>query len=83
MELSSLKRYVPYVGLLLIFGFGIWLILAIGSRIYSDHLTPVSAVESPAVGLSRQSQKLSQHPAAAISSHYRYDTSGGETVSKN
>ncbi|HET6893554.1 MAG TPA: cation:proton antiporter, partial [Pyrinomonadaceae bacterium] len=49
MELRSSKRYLLYLALLLIFGLGIWMILAIGSRIYSDHLTPVAAVESPAV----------------------------------
>ena len=50
MESLPIKRYLPYVVLLLIFAFGIWLILATGSRIYSDRVTPVTAVESPAVG---------------------------------
>ena len=52
METHRFKRYLLYLALLLIFAFGIWLILAIGARIYSDRVTSGSAVESPAVGAS-------------------------------
>jgi K+:H+ antiporter len=47
MELRSLKRYLPYFGLLVLFGFGIWLILATGSRLYSERPVPAASVASP------------------------------------
>lgn len=40
------KHYLPYVSLLLLFGFGIWLILAVGSRRYADQPNAVSHSES-------------------------------------
>jgi len=33
-KLLTIKHYLPYVALLLVLGFGIWLILATGSRLY-------------------------------------------------
>jgi Kef-type K+ transport system membrane component KefB len=49
MELYSFKRYLPYIALLLIFGFGIWLILATGSRLYSERVIFASPAPSPAI----------------------------------
>lgn len=49
MESHSIKRYLPYIALLLIFGFGIWLILAVGSRLYSERVIPASSVSAPAI----------------------------------
>ncbi|MGH9968091.1 MAG: cation:proton antiporter [Pyrinomonadaceae bacterium] len=45
----TIKRYLPYITLLLMFGFGIWLILAGGSRLYSQRAVPASSAESPPV----------------------------------
>lgn len=42
----TIKHYLPYVAVLLLFGFGIWLILNTGSRLYSQPGTAVSSVES-------------------------------------
>lgn len=35
---SHTKKYLSYIALLLVFGFGIWAILTAGSRLYSDRL---------------------------------------------
>ena len=43
----TIKHYLLYIGLLLAFGFGIWLILATGSRLYSQRAVPASTAESP------------------------------------
>ena len=43
----SSKNYLPYLALLLLFGFGIWLILATGSRLYSQGAVPAVSAESP------------------------------------
>ncbi len=53
MESRSLKRYFPYLALLVIFGFGIWLILATGSRLYSERVIPASSVSSPSMLMAR------------------------------
>jgi Kef-type K+ transport system membrane component KefB len=45
----KIKHYLPYMALLLMLGFGIWLILATGSRLYSQRAFPASPAESPAV----------------------------------
>lgn len=50
----TIKHYLPYIALLLVFGFGIWLILAIGSNLYSQHVfsplpVPPWSAESPPV----------------------------------
>jgi Kef-type K+ transport system membrane component KefB len=42
----TIKHYLPYITLLLLFGFGIWLILAAGSRLYSEHPDAASSAES-------------------------------------
>lgn len=42
----TVKHYLPYVSLLLLFGFGIWLILAVGSRRYSEQPNAGSPSES-------------------------------------
>lgn len=49
METPHFRRYLPYLGLLLIFAFGIWLIIATGSRLYSERAAPTAAVASPSV----------------------------------
>ena len=38
----TFKHYLPYVLLLIVLGFGIWLILSTGSRLYSSHVIPES-----------------------------------------
>lgn len=45
----TIKHYVPYIALLLVFGFGIWLILTAGSRLYSERNVPASSAESAPV----------------------------------
>ena len=45
----TIKHYLPYLALLLVFGLGIWLILATGSRLYSKDAVPASSAESPVV----------------------------------
>jgi K+:H+ antiporter len=56
----TIKHYLSYVALLLVFGFGIWLILTIGSRLYSQPYIPASSAESspasPSPTPSRQSE---------------------------
>jgi Kef-type K+ transport system membrane component KefB len=42
----TIKHYLPYLAVLLLFGVGIWLILSTGSRLYSQPETPASSVES-------------------------------------
>ena len=42
----TIKHYLPYIALLLAFGFGIWLILTTGSRLY---LQPLSSAETSTV----------------------------------
>lgn len=49
MESLPIKRYLPYIALILIFAFGIWLILATGSRLYSERIIFTSSASSPAV----------------------------------
>jgi K+:H+ antiporter len=54
----TVKHYLPYVALLLIFGFGIWLILKAGSVLYSERNVPTSSaqvVASPSPAPSAQS----------------------------
>jgi Kef-type K+ transport system membrane component KefB len=41
----SSKNYLPYIALLLLFGFGIWLILATGSRLYSPGAVAAASAE--------------------------------------
>ena len=48
-EPITFKHYLSYAALLLIFGFGIWLILTAGSRRYSERPLPASAAESAPV----------------------------------
>jgi K+:H+ antiporter len=43
------KHYVPYLALLLVFGAGIWLILAFGSRFYSERPVRLSSADSTAI----------------------------------
>ena len=45
----AIKHYLPYVALVLMFGFGTWLILAAGSRLYSDRAVTSPLVESASV----------------------------------
>ena len=45
----TFKHYLPYIALLLCFGFGIWLILTAGSRLYSERAVPASSAESAPV----------------------------------
>jgi Kef-type K+ transport system membrane component KefB len=45
----TFKHYVPYLALLLVFGFGIWLILTTGSVLYSERHAPASSAESAPV----------------------------------
>lgn len=45
----SIKQGLSYIALLLIFGFGIWLILASGSRRFSQRAVPSSSVEQTPV----------------------------------
>jgi Kef-type K+ transport system membrane component KefB len=60
-KLITVKHYLPYAALMVTFGFGIWLILATGSRVYLGHrlatspaesqsAKPASAYESPSQG---------------------------------
>src|SRR5215475_13349882 len=64
MESHSLKRYLPYFGLLVLFGFGIWLIVATGSRLYSERTVPAASVASPSV--SHSLEPLNQSDSARI-----------------
>lgn len=41
----TIKHYLPYVALLLVFGVGIWLILVTGSRLHSQRFGPTSPAE--------------------------------------
>ena len=43
------KHYLSYIALLLVFGFGIWLILTTGSGLYSERHAPASSAESAPV----------------------------------
>jgi K+:H+ antiporter len=38
----TIKHYLPYAALLVVLGFGIWLILSTGSRLYSSRTVPAS-----------------------------------------
>jgi Kef-type K+ transport system membrane component KefB len=42
----NFKHYLPYVALLVVFGVGIWLILATGTRLHSDREAAASSVGS-------------------------------------
>lgn len=59
----TIKHYLPYVALLLILGFGIWLILATGTRLYSSRRLPPSAAASSA-------PLSGEEPAASISDSF-------------
>ena len=43
------KHFLPYVAVLLVFGLGIWLILATGARLYSQSVIPVPSATSASV----------------------------------
>lgn len=45
----NIKQGVSYIALLLVFGFGIWVILASGSRLFSQRAVPASSVEQTPV----------------------------------
>jgi len=54
----TVKHYLPYVAVLLLFGVGIWLILSAGSRFYSQPSSPAATAESvPAGATSAHSQQ--------------------------
>jgi Kef-type K+ transport system membrane component KefB len=47
-ESQPFRHYLPYIALLLVFGFGIWLILTAGSRFYSQgHVSALSRETAP------------------------------------
>lgn len=61
------KHYLPYLALLLVFGFGIWLILTAGSGLYSERHVPASSAESAPVSpsLTPSGQPESGRPYAS------------------
>lgn len=49
----TIKHYLPYVALLLVFGFGIWLLVTAGSRLYPQQPVPAASIELPSPSPSR------------------------------
>lgn len=62
----TVKHYLPYIALLLSFGFGIWLILTAGARLYSERPVPASSAESVPVSPSPTSSDSGRSYASRI-----------------
>jgi Kef-type K+ transport system membrane component KefB len=67
----TIKNYILYVGLLLIFGLGIWLILTTGSRLYPQDAAAVSSVETTPSPTPAQSENAGTYAGRILRDNLR------------
>ena len=65
-SLFTTRHYLSYIALLLLFGAGIWFILAAGSRLNSNRTIPLLPGESSSLNPSSNQQDKSESPRTYI-----------------